>query len=110
MKKLRFRGLPIIFFGIVWLGTMGLVIVCLWNLLIPTVLGLPAIGFWQALGLLLLSRVLFGRVGGWSPNMRKARWVRGWNDLTPDERQRFRRAMEPRRPGNFGDGEAAEEV
>jgi hypothetical protein len=42
--------------------------------------------------------------------MRKARWVRGWNDLTLDERQRFRRAMEPRRPGNFGDGEAAEKV
>ena len=97
MRKLRFRGLPIIFFGIVWLGTMGLVIVCLWNLLIPTVLGLPAISFWQALGLFLLSRVLFGRFGGWGwSRMRKARFVRGLKDLTPEERERFDRAMRPR--------------
>ena len=110
MRRVRFVGVRFVLFGIVWVGIMGLVVVSFWNVLMPVILGLPAIGFWQALGLLLLSRVLCGRVGGWSPNMRKARWVRGWNDLTPDERQRFRRAMEPRRPGNFGDGEAAEEV
>ena len=30
----------------------------------------------------------------------------GWNSLTPEERRRFRDAMEPRRAGNFGEGEA----
>jgi hypothetical protein len=25
--------------------------------------------------------------------MRKSRFVRGWNDLTPEERERFRQAM-----------------
>ena len=78
-----------------------------WNVLMPAILGLPAISFWQALGLLLLSRVLFGRFG---PRPGKARFVRGWKDLTPEQRQRFRHPMEPRRPGNFGEGEAAEKV
>lgn len=110
MRRVRFVGAPFVLFGIAWVGIMGLVTVGLWNVLMPAILGLPAIGFWQALGLLLLSRVLFGRFGGWGPRMRKARFVRGWNCLTPEERQRFRRAMETRRPGNAVDGEAAEKV
>ena len=110
MRKVRFAGAPMVLFGIVWVGIMGLVIAGLWNALMPTILGLPAIGFWQALGLFLLSRVLFGRFGGWGPRMAKARFVRGWKDLTPEERQRFRHAMEPRRPPNFGEGEAADKV
>lgn len=110
MRKMRFVGAPFVLFGIVWVGIMGLVIVGLWNVLMPAILGLPAISFWQALGLFLLSRVLFGRSGGWGPRMRKTRFVRGWKDLTPEERERFSRAMGPRRPGNFGEGEAAEKV
>jgi hypothetical protein len=96
MRRLRFVGAPLVLFGIVWAGLMGLVTLGLWNALMPAIIGLPAIGFWQALGLLLLSRVLFGRFGGWGRRMHKARFVRGWKDLTPDERQRFSRAMQPR--------------
>ncbi len=110
MRKLRFVGLRFVLFGIVFAGIMGLVVVVLWNLLMPAIFGLPAIGFWQALGILLLSRVLFGRFGGWGSRMRKARFVRGWKDLTPDERQRFRHAMESRCAGNAGEGEAAEKA
>jgi hypothetical protein len=55
-----------------------------------------------------ISRLLSGGLGGWGRRMRKARFARGWNGLTPEERQRFRDAMGPRHPGNFGEGEAAE--
>jgi hypothetical protein len=110
MRKTRFVGMPFVLFGIVWVGTMGLVIFGLWNVLMPAIFGLPAIGFWQALGLLLMSRVLFGRFGGWRPRVSKPRFVRGWKDLTMEERLRFSRAMEPRRPGNCGEGEAGEKV
>jgi hypothetical protein len=80
---------------------MGLVVAGLWNVLMPAILNLPAITFWQAVGLFVLSRALFGRFGGWPPGMHKARFVRGWNHLTPEERQRFRQAMEacPRNRG-----------
>lgn len=74
----------------------------------PVIFGLPPITFWQALGLFLLSRALFGSFGGWGSRMRKARFVRGWKGLTPEERQRFRRAMDPHRPGDPGEPEPPE--
>lgn len=40
---------------------MGYVLVWLWNWLMPTIFRLPTIGFWQALGLLVLTTILFNR-------------------------------------------------
>ncbi len=110
MRRPRFVGAPFILFGILLLGLVGLIVNILWNVLMPAIFGLPAIGFWQALGLLLLTRLLFGRFGGWGRRIRKTRFVRGWNDLTPEERQRFRKALERRCPGNFGEGEATQKI
>jgi len=92
MRRPRIVGGRIVLFGIVGLGIVGLVTMGLWNLLVPAILHLPAISFWQGLGLFLLSRVLFGRFAGgrW---MRRGRFVRGWHHLTPEERERFRRAV-----------------
>ena len=42
----------------------GVVVQWLWNWLLPEIFGLPRITFWQALGLLALSRILFGGFGG----------------------------------------------
>ncbi|MDR1865187.1 MAG: hypothetical protein LBR08_06405 [Bacteroidales bacterium] len=36
----------------------------LWNMLVPDIFGLAVINFWQALGLLVLSRLLLGGFGG----------------------------------------------
>src|SRR5437773_10576451 len=98
----RFVGLPTILFALAWLGVMGLVTFVLWNVLMPAIFRLPAISFWQGLGLFLLSRVLFGRFTDLWGRVRKARFVHGWGELTPEERQRVRSAMGPRRPGQEG--------
>jgi hypothetical protein len=105
MRRLKFVGIRLILFGIVWIGVMGLIIFGLWNRLMPSIFGLPVISFWQALGLLVLSRVLLGRSGGWGRGWRgrRPRFAHGWNNLTPEERERFRRAMESRFGGKFGD-------
>jgi hypothetical protein len=42
---------------------LGLVIMALWNALIPGIFNLPVIGYWQAIGLAVLSRLLFGGMG-----------------------------------------------
>jgi hypothetical protein len=85
-------------FGIVAAGVAGTVLLVLWNSLMPAIFGLRSINFWQALGLLVLSRILFG---GWGRAFRKPRFARGLQSLTPEERQRFREAMldrvDPRR-------------
>lgn len=102
MRKIKFVGIRIVLFGIAAAGVLGLVLAGLWNGLMPAIFRLPAITFWQALGLFLLSRLLFGRFGGWGNRMRKARFARGWSSLTPDERDRFRHAMGPCGPGHGG--------
>lgn len=92
MRRTRIVGSPILVFGTLFIAVMGLLTTALWNALLPHIFGLPAITFWQALGLLLLSRVLFGGLGGWGHRIRKARFARGWHSLTAEERERFRQA------------------
>jgi hypothetical protein len=41
----------------------GAVVRLLWNALLPPLFGWPAVTFWQALGLLVLCRILFGGMG-----------------------------------------------
>src|SRR5436309_2559536 len=41
----------------------GEVVMHLWNWLVPAVFGLKALTFWQAVGLLVLCRILFGGHG-----------------------------------------------
>lgn len=35
----------------------------LWNILLPDILGVKSINYWQSLGILLLSKILFGGFG-----------------------------------------------
>src|SRR3954449_6273056 len=67
----------------------------LWNWLMPGIFGLPHIGFWQALGLLVLSRILFGGFRGWPGH--QAPWAsrmrNRWEGMSPEERERFQKTM-----------------
>jgi hypothetical protein len=92
MGKVRFVGLRFIAFGIVAAAIFGTVTMSLWNALMPAIFSLPVIGFWQALGLLLLGRLLFGGFPG-RRGMKRPRFVRRLEDLTPEERERFRQGM-----------------
>ena len=113
MRRVTFVGVRMILFGILFVAVMGLLVTTLWNQLMPGIFGLPVINIWQALGLFLLSRLLFGRFGGgrgWGSRFRKGRFAQGWKNLTPEERARFRSAMGARCGAKFGEGEAAERV
>jgi hypothetical protein len=70
----------------------------LWNWLMPVIFGLPHIGFWQALGLLLLSRILFGGFRGWPGQRRRwgHRMRERWDEMTPEEREKFKQGMQGR--------------
>jgi len=98
MRRMRFVGVRFIVFGIAALGVAGFVTSSLWNALMPDIFGLRAITFFQALGLLVLGRLLFGTFGGRGSHLRKPRFVRGWKGLTPEERERFSQAMGSCRP------------
>jgi hypothetical protein len=43
---------------------LGIFIVYLWNWLMPGLFGLSTITFWQAIGILVLARIIFGGIRG----------------------------------------------
>ena len=51
--------------AVVAVAVMSLTVMYLWNWLAPIVFKLPTIKFKHALGLLILSKLLFGGFGGW---------------------------------------------
>jgi hypothetical protein len=87
------RGLKFLLFvpvAILAISLVCLVVMGLWNWLMPAIFGLQAITFWQALGLLILSRLLLGRFHGrghsnhWRHRMRQR-----LDHMTPEEREKF---------------------
>lgn len=84
----------------------GEIVRSLWNWLMPALFHLGAVTFWQAIGLMILSWLLFGglrgvgRVGSrrrdWGPmhgrwNARwEERWEQRWQQMSPEEQNRFR--------------------
>ena len=72
----------------------GEIVMQLWNWLLPPLFGWRMLTFWQALGLLALCRILFGGLGhGGHRGPRGRRFGRGCRNMTPEEREKFRRAM-----------------
>jgi len=45
------------------MALLGWAIMALWNALIPGIFNLPTIGYWQGIGLAVLSRLLFSGMG-----------------------------------------------
>lgn len=75
----------------VFIGAFGCAVMLLWNALLPRIAGLPLIGFWEAAGLLVLARILFGGPG-WmgghhhgSKNMFRDKWL----NMSGEERKEF---------------------
>jgi hypothetical protein len=74
----------------------GEIVRLLWNWLLPPLFGWRLITFWQALGLLLLCRILFGGLGvrgshrsGVRSRIRQ-RMAERWEQMTPEEREKVR--------------------
>lgn len=58
-----FKILFFILAAIVFVMLFGYVIMWLWNWLMPEIFGLPTLAYWQAVGLLVLAKMLFGGLG-----------------------------------------------
>lgn len=105
MKK--HRALKMIGIGMLAIAiffVLGFVVMALWNWLMPAIFGLHTITYWQAYGLLILSKILFGgfRGGGqgkarcgdgrnWASRMEER-----WEKMTPEEREKAREEMRSR--------------
>lgn len=76
----------------------GVVVMLLWNWLAPDLFGWSRLGFWQAVGLLALCRILFGGIGPlggrWSGGRRRK--AERWERMTPEERERLHHGLHDR--------------
>ena len=100
---------PLALLGMVLFAFLGGEIVrLLWNGLLPPLFGWREVTFWQALGLLVLCRILFGGFGlhgrersNSSVRNRIAdrmadRVAERWATMTAEERERFRQRIRER--------------
>ncbi|HHL4081287.1 MULTISPECIES: hypothetical protein [unclassified Burkholderia] len=77
---------------VVAIGVLGWVVMMLWNWVMPGLfVGARTIDFAHALGLLVLSRILFGGFRGHRGWHGRRHW-RKWEAMTPEEREQFRAA------------------
>ncbi len=96
------RVLKISLFAIVGCAVFGFLVMSLWNSLMPALFGLHVITFWQALGLFLLAKIFFGGFRGHGGGMHwRRRMFDRWEQMSPEERERFRQGMRGR-CGPFG--------
>lgn len=102
-------------FGVVAAAFAALVVVALmycWNYVMPTVFKLPTIDFWQALALLIVSKILFfsgfrGRRRHFGPpahvrEMWANRMGQRMQNMTPEEKERVKKYWENKCGRRFG--------
>jgi len=72
----------------------GSVVMLLWNNLLPAIFGITTITFWQAIGLLVLSKILFGGFhrghGHHKCHHHGHPWDGRWRHLTPEQREKLK--------------------
>ena len=70
-----FKVIGFVILGIIGITALavifGLIVMWLWNALMPDIFNLPEIGYWQAVGLVVLSHIFFGHDHKSSVNNRK---------------------------------------
>jgi hypothetical protein len=109
MKKFWIiRALKIAVFVVLAVLAAGFVVMSLWNWLVPSLFHGPVIDFCQALGILVLSKILFGGfkkgghccgghchrggMGNW-----KDRWKNKWEEklskMSPEEREKIKQKL-----------------
>ena len=107
LKRLIFIA-PLAILGmLLFIAIGGELVLHLWNWLLPPLFGWRQITFWQALGMLLLCRILFGGLGlhGSGRSSFRRRMEERCEHMTPEERERFRQRFRER----FGFGESTGE-
>jgi hypothetical protein len=106
------------FIGFVALATAAVFVfsffvMYLWNALLPHLFHFPVINLWDALGLLLLSKLLFGGYGGaWAGRRQhwKNRMQNKWMNMTPEEKEKFQEEWKNRCAPRFKDEKPAQQI
>ena len=84
------RSVKISLMAIVGIAVLGAVVMLLWNWLMPALfVGAQPVSYLQALGILLLSKILFGNFHGRCHGRWRERRQR-WESMSPEEREQMK--------------------
>lgn len=88
-KFQKFHPLKILFFisvFIAFVAAASWVVMFLWNSILTEVTSVKPLNFWQAAGLLILAKILFGGFGGRGKHSGKKPWKNKWMNMSNEER------------------------
>lgn len=101
-KRRWYFFVPLIIVGII---AFGFVVMALWNYTMPAIFHLPEITYWQAVCLLILSRIFFGsgHKGHGHHHGHPAFLREKWEKMSPEQREKFYSKLRNRGcyPGDF---------
>ena len=96
----------ILIFGSIAVTVFGFIVMALWNNILVPVVNVHTVSFWQALGILLLSKILFGGFHGRGRWRGSAAWKekmkQRFETMTPEEREKFKAEWKNRCGGRWG--------
>ena len=105
-RRRRIWAVPLIpFFILAVVALLSFIVMSLWNIVLSPVLHIGVINFWEALGVLVLSKILFGGFpGGWRGRYRypghfgywRKEMYEKWQKMTPEEREKFKQEWRDR--------------
>ena len=81
---LFFAGLMV---ALVW------VVMLIWNAILPDVIGVREVNYWQMLGIIFISRLLFGGSKFGSKNhksKKRSQWKEKFKNMTDEEKEAFK--------------------
>ena len=75
----------------------GAALMYLWNWLVPDIFGGPELSLLQAIGLLVLSKILFGGFGNKFSHKKREMWKSHYESkyskMDPEEREKFKQSL-----------------
>jgi len=107
IKTWRRKALLIPLAFVLFIFLFSFIAMYLWNNILPIVIGVHTITFWQTLGIIILARILFGgfpyRHKGPALYAHKNSIREKWNQLSPEQKEKIRRGCwgkfeEPNQP------------
>jgi hypothetical protein len=106
---MRTKGLKYAGFGLLGVAAVfgfTFVVMWLWNWLVPELFHGPVIGYWQTLGLLILSKILFSGIGGGHGD--KSSHPRKYREHPDFPRSKWRMKYEAKMNGKVEEAEVEE--
>lgn len=97
-RRYNTRGFSIGIIGVAVVAVLSAIVMVLWNLLVPAIFGIAKITYWQAAGIFVLTRILFGSFWNRERSLYRHPLSRfhpynhlheKWMKMTPEERKEF---------------------